>query len=116
MPASSVSMGACSTGRICAPPSACWTAPRPRARPPDPERRRRDHGPSVFTIPLFDDTPTRRPAILTWVIIFACAAVFLWQIALPPAAQRDIVYSLGVVPAVPFGGDQPPREHPHEAG
>jgi membrane associated rhomboid family serine protease len=57
----------------------------------------------VFTIPLFDDAPMRRPAIMIWAIIIACAVVFLWQIGLPARAQRDIVYSLGVTPAVLFG-------------
>jgi membrane associated rhomboid family serine protease len=57
----------------------------------------------VFTIPLFDDAPMRRPAILIWAIIIACAAVFLWQMSLPPRAQRDAIFGLGVIPAVLFG-------------
>jgi len=57
----------------------------------------------VFTIPLFDDAPMRRPAVMIWAIIIACALIFLWQIGLPLRAQRNIVYSLGVVPAVLFG-------------
>lgn len=57
----------------------------------------------MFTIPLFDDSPTRRQAILVWAIIIACTVVFLWQISLPKPAQTAIVYSLGVVPAALFG-------------
>ena len=57
----------------------------------------------MFTIPLFDDAPMRRPALLVWAIIIACAVVFLWQISLPPRLQRAIIYGLGVVPAVLLG-------------
>jgi membrane associated rhomboid family serine protease len=57
----------------------------------------------VFAIPLSDDAPMRRGAVIVWLIIAACGMVFLWQISLPPAAERDIVLSLGFVPAVLFG-------------
>jgi membrane associated rhomboid family serine protease len=68
------------------------------------------HGGGV--IPLFDDSPTRRPALVVWLIIIACALVFLWQQSLPPAAQNRIVFSLGVIPAVLFGeATLPPRLH-----
>jgi membrane associated rhomboid family serine protease len=63
----------------------------------------------MFTIPLFDDSPTRRPAILTWLIIIACTIIFLWQESLSRSAQNAIVYSLGVVPAVLFGEAELPR-------
>src|SRR5260221_5124593 len=45
----------------------------------------------------------RRNSVIVWLIIAACGMVFLWQISLPPAAERDIVLSLGFVPAVLFG-------------
>ncbi|MBV9523142.1 MAG: rhomboid family intramembrane serine protease [Alphaproteobacteria bacterium] len=51
----------------------------------------------------------RRPALLIWTIIIACALVFLWQIGLPPRAQRDAIYQLGVIPAVLFGEIELPR-------
>jgi membrane associated rhomboid family serine protease len=57
----------------------------------------------VFAIPLFDDAPMRRPSVLVWLIIVACAVVFLWQASLPPAAERDALISLGFVPALLFG-------------
>jgi membrane associated rhomboid family serine protease len=64
----------------------------------------------VFAIPLFDDAPMRRPSVLVWLIIIACAAVFLWQLSLPPAAERDALISLGFVPARLFGYARlPPR-------
>jgi membrane associated rhomboid family serine protease len=64
----------------------------------------------MFTLPLFDDAPTRRPAIIVWLIIAACTAVFLWQASLPPRAQDMLAYSLGVVPSVVFGHDTLPPE------
>ncbi|MBV8650591.1 MAG: rhomboid family intramembrane serine protease, partial [Alphaproteobacteria bacterium] len=60
-------------------------------------------------LPLFDDSPTRRTAFLVWLIILACTATFLWQLGLSPSAQNNIVYSLGVVPAVLFGEAELPR-------
>jgi membrane associated rhomboid family serine protease len=63
----------------------------------------------MFTIPLFDDSPTRRTALVVWAIIIGCIATFLWQVGLPRAAQHNIVYSLGVVPAVLFGEAELPR-------
>src|SRR5260221_6088532 len=45
----------------------------------------------------------RRTAIIVWLIIVTCGMVFLWQISLPAAAERDSVLSLGFVPAVLFG-------------
>src|SRR5258708_36217942 len=45
----------------------------------------------------------RRNSVIVWLIIAACGMVFLWQISLPPSAERDSVLSLGFVPAVLFG-------------
>lgn len=57
----------------------------------------------MFTLPLFDDAPMRRPSVVVWLIIALCTLVYLWQIALPPTAERDTVIGLGFVPAVFFG-------------
>src|SRR5216684_687740 len=66
----------------------------------------------MFAIPLFDDAPMRRSAVLVWLIIVACTSVFLWQAGLPPAAERDAVYRFGFVPAVFFGNAElPTRLH-----
>ncbi len=63
----------------------------------------------MFTIPLFDDNPTRRTPFVTWALIAACVLVFLWQKTLPPGAEEAMVYALGVIPAVLFGSaDLPP--------
>ena len=60
----------------------------------------------MFTLPLFDDAPMRRQSVIVWLIIAACTAIFLWQVGLPPAAERRIVLGLGFVPAVLFGEAQ----------
>jgi len=66
----------------------------------------------MFAIPLFDDAPMRRSAVLVWLIIVACTSVFLWQAGLPPAAERDAVYRFGFVPVVFFGNAElPTRLH-----
>ena len=57
----------------------------------------------MFTIPLYDDNPTTRPALVTWAIILACVAVFLWQLGLAPREEVRASYALGLVPAVLFG-------------
>ncbi len=57
----------------------------------------------MFAIPLYDDAPMRRRSVIVWLIIAACGIVFLWQISLPPGAERDVVLGLGFVPAVFFG-------------
>jgi membrane associated rhomboid family serine protease len=57
----------------------------------------------MFTLPLYDDNPVGGRAVITWLIIALCVAVFLWQESLPPRLQEVSVYGLGVVPAVLFG-------------
>ena len=64
----------------------------------------------MFTLPLSDDNPTQRLPIVTWTVIAACIAVFLWQTSLGPRAGQAIVYSLGVIPAVLFGSAQLPPD------
>ncbi len=61
-------------------------------------------------IPLRDDNPTRRPAVMTVAIIAACVIVFLWQISLSERGRQALVYSLGFIPATVFGDRQLPPE------
>lgn len=62
-----------------------------------------------LALPLYDDHPRRGAPILTWSIIIACAAVFLWQDGLDPRAGRAAIYAFGMVPAVLFGHATLPR-------
>ena len=61
-------------------------------------------------IPLQDNIPTRRPALVTLGFIGACVLVYLWQASHGPDAQQAIVYALGVIPAVLFDRAQLPQE------
>ncbi len=53
-------------------------------------------------IPLHDDNPTQRFPLITVGLIVACVLAFLWQISLPEAEQRRVVFALGMIPAVLF--------------
>lgn len=61
-------------------------------------------------IPLKDDNPTTTPPIVTVALIILCAAVFLWQFSMGPAAGQAVVYALGVTPAVLSGAAALPDE------
>jgi membrane associated rhomboid family serine protease len=54
-------------------------------------------------IPLKDDNPTEIRPLVSYTVLAACVAVFLWQFSLVQAAQREMVFALGMVPAVLFG-------------
>ena len=54
-------------------------------------------------IPLHDDNPTALAPVVTIGLIAACSLVWLWQFGHPPAGQQQIVYALGVTPAVLLG-------------
>jgi membrane associated rhomboid family serine protease len=56
-----------------------------------------------LALPLYDDAPHDRMAVATWGLIAACAAVFLWQIGLPPRAGNEVAFVYGMTPAVLFG-------------
>ncbi|WP_303907299.1 rhomboid family intramembrane serine protease [Thiohalomonas denitrificans] len=61
-------------------------------------------------IPLRDDNPTRRPAVVTVSIIVACVVVFVWHFSLSEHGRQALVYSLGFIPATLFGDRQLPPE------
>lgn len=60
-------------------------------------------------IPINDDNPTARPAILTAALIAACVLVYLWQMTLGDREGQRLVYALGMIPAALLGGQ---RLHP----
>lgn len=61
-------------------------------------------------IPLRDDNPTRIRPVVTYAVMAACAAIFLWQLGLGPSGNEAVVYALGFVPAVVFGGAELPQQ------
>lgn len=61
-------------------------------------------------IPLKDDNPTTLVPLVSYTILAACVAVFLWQVNLEPRAAQGVVYALGMIPAVLFGDAALPPE------
>ncbi|HEY3919278.1 MAG TPA: rhomboid family intramembrane serine protease [Stellaceae bacterium] len=56
-----------------------------------------------LALPFRDDTPPRQIPALTYGLVAACAAVFLWQISLGRDGVDETSLSLGMIPAVLFG-------------
>ncbi len=56
----------------------------------------------MFFFPLFDDNPTHRHPLITWLILAACVLVFLWQASLPFEAARDFIGAYGFTPRLFF--------------
>src|SRR3546814_3600844 len=61
-------------------------------------------------IPLHDDNPTALTPVVTIGLIAACSLAWLWQFGHPPDGRRQIVYALGVIPAVLLGDRALPPE------
>jgi membrane associated rhomboid family serine protease len=59
-----------------------------------------------FFLPLYDDNPTRRVPVVTYLLIGVCVVVFFWQLG---QNARDVAYSYGMIPAVLFGAAEPPH-------
>ncbi len=57
----------------------------------------------MLALPLYDDSATTRPPVITGGLIAACSIVFLWQIGLGGYASNAASLSYGMVPAVLFG-------------
>ncbi len=49
--------------------------------------------------PVRDNIPSRNPPIATWLLIFANALVFLFELAMPEATLQRFFYYFGIVPA-----------------
>ena len=52
--------------------------------------------------PIHDENPIKIIPYVTYAFMAACIAAFLWQFSQSSSAQNDIVYALGVTPAVIF--------------
>lgn len=50
-------------------------------------------------IPIRDLNPTRSTPWVTWSVILLCGLVYLWQMVLPPGADRAFVDGWGLVPS-----------------
>jgi membrane associated rhomboid family serine protease len=60
----------------------------------------------IFAIPLYDDNPTVRAPIITYLLIGLCVGAFLWQLG---HNERLVLYAYGMIPAELFGLWRPPR-------
>jgi len=60
--------------------------------------------------PIHDENPVDIIPFVSYSIIALCVGAFLWQFTRDPAAQEQIVYALGVIPAVVFGDIQLPAD------
>ena len=49
-------------------------------------------------IPIRDLNPTRNTPWVTWTLLLLCGLVFVWQAVLPEGADRDFVFTYGLVP------------------
>jgi membrane associated rhomboid family serine protease len=59
-------------------------------------------------IPLHDDNPTVLRPLVTVALIVACALAFLWQLSLGEQGFERVIYRLGLIPSVLFGGKELP--------
>ena len=57
----------------------------------------------MFFLPLFDDNPTSRPPLVTWVIMAICILVFLIQATQPDRGQYEILLRYATIPAIVTG-------------
>lgn len=59
-----------------------------------------------FFLPLYDDNPTARTPVVTYLLIGLCVTAFLWQLG---QNAEHVAYSYGMIPAVLFGTAELPR-------
>jgi len=64
----------------------------------------------MFFLPLFDDNPTARRPIISWMILAICLLVFFWQVSLEGIQGQIAALQYGVVPALLFGYESLPAE------
>jgi membrane associated rhomboid family serine protease len=62
----------------------------------------------IFAVPLYDDNPTAREPVITYLLIGLCVGAFLWQLG---HNERAILYGYGMIPAQLFGLWHPPRAY-----
>ena len=62
----------------------------------------------IFALPLYDDNPTAREPVATYLLIGLCVGAFLWQLG---HNERAVLYGYGMIPAELFGLWHPPRAY-----
>ena len=51
----------------------------------------------MFFLPLFDNNPTGRTPLISWLILAVCVIVFLWQTGLSATDEYELFLGFGVV-------------------
>jgi membrane associated rhomboid family serine protease len=54
-------------------------------------------------LPLKDENPTRRLAVITFLLIALNTAAFIYEVGLPPHLRADLVLRRGLIPAAAWG-------------
>lgn len=67
------------------------------------------HSRHMFFLPLFDDNPTSRPPLVSWMILALCILIFLIQATQPDRSQYEILLRFATIPAVVTGEAQLPQ-------
>jgi membrane associated rhomboid family serine protease len=57
----------------------------------------------MIAVPLRDDSPSAGAPVMTYALVAACVAAFLWQLSLGRFGVERASLSLGMIPAVLFG-------------
>jgi len=57
----------------------------------------------MFFLPLFDDNPTSRPPLVSWIILALCILIFLIQATQPDRGQYEILLRYATIPALVTG-------------
>ncbi|MBU0725275.1 MAG: rhomboid family intramembrane serine protease [Alphaproteobacteria bacterium] len=61
-------------------------------------------------IPINDDNPTERFALVTLSLMLLCGAAFLWQVSLGEPSGTRFIYALGLIPSVLLGAQHLPAD------
>ncbi|MGB1960758.1 MAG: rhomboid family intramembrane serine protease, partial [Candidatus Puniceispirillaceae bacterium] len=62
----------------------------------------------MFFLPLFDNNPTSRTPVISYLILVACIMVFLWQLKLSGYEERTAFLQFGIIPSVLLGNENLP--------
>lgn len=62
----------------------------------------------MFFLPLFDNNPTSRMPIISYLILAGCVLVFLWQLGLSGYDERKAFIQFGIIPSVLLGSEKLP--------
>ena len=57
----------------------------------------------IFAVPLYDDNPTTRDPVVTYLLIGLCVGAFFWQLQFESREETAVLYTYGMVPARLFG-------------